>query len=214
MKLFLLSFICFFCISCQSKVNDYGGNATIISSKEVISTDGNKIKESTKIIVDQPDNAEKTATIRYKDIVIGSGSSFNTAAIRASFSNISIVTYTGVSLVVLAGLIFVFSKQLKWSLGIGGTGLLLIILSHVLPQYPFIFLLGIIIFIIYLIYTLRDRFIKAKAVEENVKFIEALKPKISPEDKQNAFKIKGGLADITQSSSTKKEVEKIRKKIK
>lgn len=202
---------------------------------------GNKITEilpdgktvTTEKIVEvntnQPDNPNSNANVTAKfdnkgNIIVSTntGSSHNTTRDIAAFKSTVPLMWAGIGIGLVGAIILLAGKlRLKymiWGIGFILYGGALSVLSIVLPSNIMLFTIllisGAVLLVGFIGYMVYRQFKVDTANEENVSVIEMLKRKfMTKEDIDREFKQPGGIVYEAQSTSTKKEVNKIRKEI-
>lgn len=186
-------------------------------SQKTITSD-NKVSQR-DVVITQPDNPKDKTVIEWDSddsVRIQLGTSHDTTTSVAAIKSLSPVTYTGIGLIIVAILVGLFSKgkQVIWTICLSLSGIGLISLAYLLPTYPSLFMFGIAAAIVlvvgYVVWTAYGFSTQGKAVEDNVKLIENIKEKLTPEQKKELFD--GKLADSIQDKNTKRIVRSIRRK--
>lgn len=217
MKFVCLFIICFVSmLGCQSGYD--GGSISVnFSDTEsaqrlngaVVSRDN-----SLKVNVDAPSAPDGPSTVVIEKQADGIvkvttqiSKSHNIAGTLAKINLLQIPMYAGVALMLLSILIFWFLKDLRWAGIFFIVGATMVVGTYLLAQYAIYFMLGLAVVIIYGIYLLYDYFRQRKANDENVSLIQLLKNKgLIAKETLSDF------ADAIQSDTTKKIVEKVKKK--
>lgn len=201
-----------------------GGTGDFNTTKmvETVLPDGNTLTETTNrnVNVNQPQNAKEPATIKYTEepsgkisILVGTGNSFNVSGLVAGIHSMKPVMWAGIAMVLGGVAIIGFSKLTQLLLGsiIGLGGIATISLAYLLPQNPIVFMIGLAALIIagfwYIITTSLKYANREKALQENVKLVQDIKDDyLTPEEIEEIFKARSGLANNLQSPATKKLV--------
>lgn len=230
MRIYIVPILCFLlCIlnGCGTFLtNRSDGGSGGVSITTVTTTDrGDGVLETktehTEVSVIQPDNPKDSAKVTVSrqpdgtiNTTIGTGRSFDITTTLAGFNMLNKVMWVGIGFVVLGVGIGVVTKMLqwKWSLGMGGVGLLLIAFSYFLGTFAaqifwIIVIVGFIVLLGYVIWTARNYFVYDKANEENIKLVDYLKNNyMTKEQKVQEFNTKEGIVPTIQSKTTKKLV--------
>lgn len=156
-----------------------GGNASVVeSNKETKFDETGKPTSVTEHKIEgkmkQPDNPTGGMGFRLGKDKNGNatitaetdGGSQNNTKILAQFSLAKIVTFAGVAMVFAGLAVGYFTKNVKWALIVGLTGVGMAILAQVMVAYAGFFLLGILALAGYGAYLVRDYIRQRKAVEE------------------------------------------------
>lgn len=197
-----------------------GGKGTITQRSETItSPDGTvTVVEERKAEVDQPDSPKDAATMTVsKDdkgdfrINISTGTAHDNASSIASINLLKIPMYGGIGMLGIGAVILILSKGSKIvpALILGGTGILMIILSYTLAQYAMWYFLGFLAAVgvgIWWVVVHFDTFRKSrKALDEITTSVETAKRigAVDPEKFKN-------VANAVQSEPTREIVSKIK----
>lgn len=203
---------------CNESLKTKGGSGSVVIRNSVTEVDpnGNTKVSNTETIFDvnQPDNPNKTAGIKYHmnpdgstDVSLTTGDSQNVASIAAGANLLRIPIYAGIALIPIALSVGYFTRNLKWAGIIGATGIIMIAGSYILSQYAIYFLGFLFILMVFGAYLLYDYYRQAKANNENVLLMQKLRRDGAID--LNKFK---EAAEKTQSKSTKKIVDRIKEK--
>lgn len=210
--------------SLQSKVRD-GGGAQLVSLTKVTETlPDNTVRVSentTTVTLEQPENPAKGGELIVKKLAndevvvsVKTSETLDTDATTANIASLKPVTYTGLGLVLTATVIGIFSKGKYWkqSLILGGVGGGLIVGAYLIPAYSIFFMIGASVLIIGAVaYFVWKNIIHKTALEENIDFVDGIKEKLTPEQKEEVFADdKGSLVNRSQSKETRKLVKKYR----
>lgn len=197
------------------------GNLSVKETTTIQYPDGTKqieVKETT-VSVDQPNAADKPATMTVKtpgglEVNIGTGSSFNIAKDLAAVGMLQYVMWFGVALIVIAGIVFYFTRQLIWCLILAGSGMFLIVASYLLAAYPIVFLVAFMIagaaILAYCGYLLWSYQTRDRATRENVDLIGRMRKILTPAQEHAIFDTDSGIAAKIQSPRTRKLVNQLK----
>lgn len=201
-------------------------NETIKNSNEAIKLEREELKNATKDIASQQQKAERLQNdIGQKDKIIAEKekkiSELEKTAEQASTKYLGMLIAFGVIIMVLGVLGFFYNAKVGIAmLGIGGiTVAVTAATMYYMGWFALIGLItmgaGLLLLIIYLAWALFRGRVFAKATEENAELIETIKQDLPAEKTKEIFgdRIKPGIAQVLQSPSTKKEIDKIRRNI-
>lgn len=185
--------------------------------------------EKIEAALEQPENPKGDATLSFRQDennnpvieteISGSSDIAKTALDSANFfkstRNLQLI---GVGIMLVGGLILGLSAWLQkrmiwWPFIIIGLGLTLTIVASLLIKYAWVFLLLIIImFVLFIGYLIFKFLTHSRSNEENISIIQYIKDKyLSQEEQEELFKSDNGFVNKTQSKSTKKIVDKVKK---
>ena len=211
-----------FIFGCVSDYSD--GGSTIFSKTTTESYADGKTKSTTiSAEVKQPDAPKNPATISFKDnpdgtvdVKTDTGESQDLGKIKSAMSAIGMLhplVFAGAALCVLGILAAVIVRQYIWGAGLFFGGLAMSLGAVLIAQYAVYFGIIGVLALIWLLYTLYETKANKKANAENVKVVEKLKKELPEDKKRQLFNEKNGDISLIQSSSTKKLVKNIKKKL-